>query len=102
MGFTSASWIAYSTQNAVRPWNSPGSNHTGDKVTYSAQRISPSGFDCGVGLGWAAASPSWPAMSSAHINPATARTDHREKLGTRRISVSLALKATRSGLWRGP
>jgi hypothetical protein len=33
IGFTSASWIAYSTQNAVRPWNSPGSNHTGDNVT---------------------------------------------------------------------
>jgi hypothetical protein len=33
MGFTSASWIAYSTQNAVSPWNSPGSNHTGDSVT---------------------------------------------------------------------
>src|SRR5882724_3435504 len=80
MGFTSASWTAYSTQNAVRPWNSPGSNHTGDSVTYNAQRISPSGLGWEVGLGWAAASPKALTARYAHSQPAVTITDHRGNL----------------------
>ena len=42
--------MAYMTQNGVRtPTTSAGSNQPGDRVTYRAQRISPSG------LVWAAA-----------------------------------------------
>src|SRR3989442_15799217 len=47
MGFTSASWSAYWIQNGVmKPSTSPGSSQAGATVTYSAQRISPSGFGC--------------------------------------------------------
>src|SRR5713226_4334332 len=45
--------MAYRTQNGVRtPTTSAGSNQAGAKVTYNAQRISPSGLVCAaVGSG---------------------------------------------------
>ena len=48
----------------MTPTTSPGSNQTGDNVTYSAQRISPSGFGWGA-AGWKRPSPSR-AHTSAH------------------------------------
>src|SRR6266545_647672 len=60
--------------------NSPGSNHTGDSVTYSAQRISPSGFGGDVGLGCANASPKGLTARRAHSKPAATITDHRGNL----------------------
>src|SRR6266568_1104478 len=86
IGFTSASWIAYSTQNAVRPMNSPGSNQTGDKVTYSAQRISPSGRGCDAGLVCAATSSTGPTARDAYSAAAT--TTDRGIFRARLISVS--------------
>ena len=74
MGFTSASCMAYSTQNGVSwPTTSPGSNHTGESVTYKAQRISPSG------LGWEAASSNRPLTSTAHAKAATAKTSRNAR-----------------------
>ena len=48
IGFTSASCSAYSIQNGVRfPGPvSPGSSQAGAIVTYTANRISPSGLVC--------------------------------------------------------
>jgi len=47
IGLTRASCMAYRTQNGVRtPTTSAGSNQAGAKVTYNAQRISPSGLVC--------------------------------------------------------
>src|SRR5437867_8701268 len=46
----------------MTPTTSPGSNQRGDNVTYSAQRISPSGF------GWGAAGWKRPSASRAHIS----------------------------------
>src|SRR5712692_5181210 len=46
----------------MTPTTSPGSNQTGDNVTYSAQRISPSGF------GWGAAGWKRPSASRAHTS----------------------------------
>src|SRR5213593_3258107 len=60
--------------------NSPGSNHTGDSVTYSAQRISPSGFGWDVGLGWAAASGKWLTTRKEHSKPAATIRDHHGNL----------------------
>src|SRR5262249_39727547 len=89
IGFTIASWMAYKTQNAVRPWNSPGSNHTGDRVTYSAQRISPSGFAGAAGRVWAPASPHGTSASRAHRTEAAAAADHLESLRVGVIVVSI-------------
>src|SRR5262245_18598313 len=86
IGFTIASWMAYKTQNAVRPRNSPGSNHTGDRVTYSAQRISPSGFVGAAGRVWAPASPNGASASRAHRTEAA---DHLESLRVGVIVVSI-------------
>src|SRR5258705_1046410 len=86
IGFTSASWIAYRTQNAVRPMNSPGSNQPGDKVTYSAQRISPSGRGCDAGLVCAATSSTGPTARDAYSAAAT--TTDRGIFRARLISVS--------------
>src|SRR5712691_809249 len=74
MGLTSASWIAYSTQNGVSPPISPGSNHIGASVTYNAQRISPSGF------AWAAASSRAHPTSRTQSRPAAASAIHRAGL----------------------
>src|SRR6058998_579062 len=46
----------------MTPTTSPGSNQTGDSVTYNAQRISPSGF------GWGAAGWKRPSASRAHTS----------------------------------
>src|SRR5262249_21669206 len=92
-GFTSASWIAYSTQNAVRPMNSPGSNQTGDSVTYSAQRISPSGFGCDVGFVWAADSPTVASASVAQSSPTTTA----DRYGIRCAGLIVSLPARRGG-----
>src|SRR2546428_3836790 len=46
----------------MTPTTSPGSNQTGDNVTYSAQRISPSGF------GWGAAGWKRPSASRTHTS----------------------------------
>src|SRR2546430_1455674 len=75
MGFTSASCIAYSTQNGVSwPTTSPGSNHRGESVTYNAQRISPSG------LGWEAASSTGPLTSIAHAKAVIATANPGTRL----------------------
>src|ERR1051325_3316648 len=59
IGFTSASGSAYSTQNGdvLLGAASPGSSQVGGTVTYSANRISPSGLACAVGLVCAAGVP---------------------------------------------
>src|SRR5437773_3458659 len=63
IGFTSASWRAYWIQNGVmKPITSPGSSHAGATVTYSAQRISPSGLAC------ASARSARAAPSAAHTS----------------------------------
>src|SRR5262245_5063328 len=89
IGFTSASWMAYKTQNAVRPWNAPGSNHPGDRVTYSAPRISPSGFVCAPARGCARPSPDGTSASRAHRREAAAATDHLDGLRVGVIVVSI-------------
>src|SRR5688500_5761718 len=48
IGFTSASCTPYISQNGVKKPGtaSPGSSQAGASVTYSANRISPSGLPC--------------------------------------------------------
>src|SRR5258708_26760994 len=48
--------------------SSPGSNQLGASVTYSAQRISPSGFVAGAAFGWAQAWPTTPNTMSTAIS----------------------------------
>src|SRR5437899_1485314 len=72
IGFTSASWSAYWIQNGVmKPITSPGSSHAGATVTYSAQRISPSGFGC----------------ASARSARATPSAAHTSRTGTATVNV---------------
>src|SRR5262245_50158953 len=87
IGLTSASCRAYRTQNGVmKPRTSAGSSHSGGSVTYNAQRISPSGFDCPAAL------PNTPSTSKT----ATRRAQPRATLCVRFMN-GLRLLEDRAG-----
>src|SRR5437867_12291806 len=95
IGFTSASWRAYWIQNGVmKPITSPGSSHAGATVTYSAQRISPSGFGCA-----AAGSPSVATSTRHRKRTATVTIDVRARVRVMsKVCSSVRSEASDDGL----
>src|SRR6185436_10141080 len=76
IGFTSASCSAYRTQNGevLLGAASPGSSQAGGTVTYSANRISPSGLVRAAGVPVCAVAEPAPPTIPAHATIAAAAT----------------------------